>query len=188
MLVLVVGDAHIPHKANEIPGPIKKLLIPGKIQQVVSVGNISDPETLRLLQRITPQTHIISVPGCEDMIESECRTSQVFDCGGVRVGVVSSFEIIPQDDIDSLAAKARQLDVRLLLWGSCHQDMQKWANSYFLSPGSITGTAVNGCVGEGQLRTDPGFCLLDISDTECTVFMYNLHGSKVLVDKAELSM
>lgn len=188
MLVLVAGDGHIPYRASAIPEPLKKLLVPGKIQQVVSVGNISDAESKQILQRITPGKPIIAVPGSEDAIEGDSQTTQVFNVGKVRIGVVSSFEIIPQDDTDSLAAMARKLDVKILLWGSCHQDTQSWAGHYFITPGSITGVATMAELAEGQTKTEAGFCLLDINDAKCLVYMYKVQNGKLEVEKAELDV
>lgn len=188
MLVLVAGDGHIPYRASAIPELLKKLLVPGKIQQVVSVGNLSDPESKQLLQRITPSKPIIAVPGSEDTIDGNNQTTQVFNVGKVRIGVVSSFEIIPQDDTDSLAAMARKLDVQVLLWGSCHQDTQNWADHYFITPGSISGVATAAELAEGVTKTEAGFCLLDVNDAKCTVYMYKVQNGKLEVEKAELEV
>ena len=40
MLVLVLGDLHIPHRASALPGLFKKLLVPGRIQHILCTGNL----------------------------------------------------------------------------------------------------------------------------------------------------
>ena len=40
MLVLVLGDLHIPHRASALPAKFKKLLVPGRIQHILCTGNL----------------------------------------------------------------------------------------------------------------------------------------------------
>ena len=40
MLVLVLGDLHIPHRASSLPALFKKLLVPGRIQHILCTGNL----------------------------------------------------------------------------------------------------------------------------------------------------
>ena len=40
MLVLVLGDLHIPHRTNTLPAQFKKLLVPGRIQHILCTGNL----------------------------------------------------------------------------------------------------------------------------------------------------
>ncbi|AYO44416.1 Vacuolar protein sorting-associated protein 29 [Malassezia restricta CBS 7877] len=44
MLVLVIGDLNLPHKAINIPSKFRKLLVPGRIQQVICTGNLINDE------------------------------------------------------------------------------------------------------------------------------------------------
>lgn len=40
VLVLCIGDLHIPHRASDLPPKFKDLLQPGKIHQVLCPGNL----------------------------------------------------------------------------------------------------------------------------------------------------
>ena len=40
MLVLVLGDLHIPHRASALPAKFRKLLVPGRIQHILCTGNL----------------------------------------------------------------------------------------------------------------------------------------------------
>ena len=42
MLVLVLGDLHIPHRCASLPSKFKKLLVPGRIQHILCTGSVSD--------------------------------------------------------------------------------------------------------------------------------------------------
>ncbi|KAG6875667.1 hypothetical protein C0992_002899 [Termitomyces sp. T32_za158] len=59
VLVLVIGDLHIPHRTHDLPAKFKKLLVPGKIQQILCTGNICDKETYEYLKTISPDVHVV---------------------------------------------------------------------------------------------------------------------------------
>ncbi len=59
VLVLVIGDLHIPHRIHDLPLKFKKLLVPGKIQQILCTGNVCDKETFDYLRTISPDVHVV---------------------------------------------------------------------------------------------------------------------------------
>ena len=59
VLVLVIGDLHIPHRVHDLPAKFKKLLVPGKIQQILCTGNLCDRETYDYLRTVAPDVHIV---------------------------------------------------------------------------------------------------------------------------------
>jgi len=59
VLILVIGDLHIPSRSSSIPAKFKKLLVPGKIQQTICTGNITDRETYDFLRSVSPDIHIV---------------------------------------------------------------------------------------------------------------------------------
>lgn len=48
MLVLALGDLHIPHRAADLPAKFKSMLVPGKIQHVICTGNLCIKVSVRL--------------------------------------------------------------------------------------------------------------------------------------------
>ncbi|PKU78398.1 Vacuolar protein sorting-associated protein 29 [Dendrobium catenatum] len=40
VLVLALGDLHIPHRAADLPSKFKSMLVPGKIQHILCTGNL----------------------------------------------------------------------------------------------------------------------------------------------------
>ena len=40
MLILCIGDLHIPHRACDLPHQFKELLKPGKIHSILCTGNL----------------------------------------------------------------------------------------------------------------------------------------------------
>ncbi|KAL9831582.1 putative phosphodiesterase metallo-dependent phosphatase [Arabidopsis thaliana] len=40
VLVLALGDLHVPHRAADLPPKFKSMLVPGKIQHIICTGNL----------------------------------------------------------------------------------------------------------------------------------------------------
>jgi hypothetical protein len=59
MLVLVIGDCHIPHQAIGLPAKFRKLLVPGKIGRVLCLGNVCNRETWDQLRAICPDVWMV---------------------------------------------------------------------------------------------------------------------------------
>lgn len=58
-LVLVIGDLHIPHRSNGLPGKFRKLLVPGKIQHILCTGNLCAKDTFDYLKTIAADVHVV---------------------------------------------------------------------------------------------------------------------------------
>ncbi len=59
MLVLVLGDLHIPHRASALPAKFKKLLVPGRIQHILCTGNLVTRESFEYLKTLATDVHIV---------------------------------------------------------------------------------------------------------------------------------
>ena len=59
MLVLVVGDVHIPHRVHNIPAKFRKLLVPNKIQHILCTGNLCNKETYDYLKSLSSDVHVV---------------------------------------------------------------------------------------------------------------------------------
>lgn len=174
MLVLTVADAHIPERANEIPQEFQKLLIPGRISEILNAGNISEHVVDTYLAPVTSK--ITSVQGEFDAEGPLCKVLQI---GGMRIGIVSAFCIVPNDDPDALLTEARRIDVDILIWGGSHHlETFELGGKFFVNPGSITGAFTS--VSDTVL---PSFCLLDIRENVCVIYIYTLHDSGVKVER-----
>uniref|UniRef100_A0A8C0NS32 Vacuolar protein sorting-associated protein 29 n=1 Tax=Canis lupus familiaris TaxID=9615 RepID=A0A8C0NS32_CANLF len=46
ILVLVLGDLHIPYQCNSLPAKLTKLLVPGEIEHILCTGNLYFDENL----------------------------------------------------------------------------------------------------------------------------------------------
>ncbi|KAH3666435.1 hypothetical protein WICMUC_005703 [Wickerhamomyces mucosus] len=132
MLVLAIGDLHIPHRS------LKKLLTPGKISQVLCLGNVtSSPSTLEFLQNISPDFQLVKGEFDEN---TGLPLSLVITHGSLRIGFTNGYTVVPRNDPLSLLTLARQLNADVLIWGSSHKvEAYTLEGKFFINPGSATG-------------------------------------------------
>jgi vacuolar protein sorting-associated protein 29 len=84
VLVLVIGDLHIPHRIHDLPSKFKKLLVPGKIQQILCTGNVCDRETYDYLRTVAADVHVVRGDydevrslSCEDLMKFDRSTTSL---------------------------------------------------------------------------------------------------------------
>ncbi|KAI9022817.1 vacuolar protein sorting-associated protein 29-like protein [Phycomyces nitens] len=180
VLVLVIGDLHIPHRVHDLPTKFKKLLVPGKIQQIICTGNICDKETFDYLRTIAGD--IIVVKGDFDQ-NPAFPQSKVVVHGNMRVGVLHGHQVIPWGDTESLAITARQMEVDVLLTGHTHRfEAFEMNGKFFINPGSATG-AYSSC--PETVDPVPSFVLMDIQGSTVISYVYRLIDGEVNVEKLE---
>ncbi|ORZ19900.1 vacuolar protein sorting-associated protein 29-like protein [Absidia repens] len=180
VLVLVIGDLHIPHRAHDLPLKFKKLLVPGKIQQIICTGNICDKETLDYLKTIAGDITIVKGDFDEN---SKFPQAKLLTIGGIRVGVLHGHQVIPWGDIESLDNTARQMEADLLLSGHTHQfEATEFNGRYFINPGSATGAYSSS---PDNVDVVPSFVLMDIQGNSVVTYVYKLIDDEVKVEKLE---
>ncbi|EJD05436.1 Metallo-dependent phosphatase [Fomitiporia mediterranea MF3/22] len=179
VLVLVIGDLHIPHRIHDLPAKFKKLLVPGKIQQIICTGNVCDKETLDYLRSVAPDVHVVR----GDYDENPAFPFSVtLTHAPIRIGAIHGHQCIPAGDLDSLSAIARQMDVDVLISGHTHVfQATEYDNKFFLNPGTATGAWT------GSFTDDPppSFALMDVQGPVIVTYLYQLHEGEVRVEKIE---
>nr|CAN79040.1 hypothetical protein VITISV_007274 [Vitis vinifera] len=58
VLVLALGDLHIPDRAPDLPPKFKSMLVPGKIQHIICTGNLRIKEAHDYLKSLCSDIHI----------------------------------------------------------------------------------------------------------------------------------
>jgi len=171
-LVLVIGDLHIPDRALDIPAKFKKLLTPGKIGQILCLGNLTDKQTYEYLRSIAPDLKIVK--GRYDADATSLPISQVVTHGSLRVGFMEGFTVVAPKEADLLLAEANKMDVDVLCWGGTHKfDAYEYGDKFFVNPGSATGAFSTGWVADGD-EPIPSFCLMDVQGISLTLYVYQL--------------
>lgn len=171
-LVLAIGDLHIPDRAAAIPAKFRKLLAPGKIGQILCLGNLTDKETYDFLRSVAPDLQIVK--GEFDVEAPNLPLSKVVTHGSLRIGFTHGHTIIPQGDSDSLLIAARQMDVDVLVWGGTHRfEAYELEGKLFVNPGTATGAISSGWWAEGE-DPIPSFCLMDVQGSVLVLYVYQL--------------
>lgn len=116
----------------------KKLLVPGKISQVLCLGNAtSSPSSLEFLKVLSPDFQIVKGEFDDD---TTLPLSLVITHGSLRIGFTNGYAIVPRGDPLSLLTMARQMNVDVLIWGGTHKvEAYTLEGKFFVNPGSATG-------------------------------------------------
>ena len=101
-------QVRIPHRIHDLLSKLKKLLVPGKIQQILLTGNICKV-TYDYLQTISPDVHIVNGDYDESSFPSSVRVTVVHN--PIKIGVIHGHQSVPTGDLDSLSSIAKQMDV-----------------------------------------------------------------------------
>merc|ERR1712168_877901 len=178
MLVLVLGDLHIPHRSNSLPAKFKKLLVPGKIQHILCTGNLCTKESWDYMKTLASDVHVVRGDFDENMSYPE---QKVVTVGQFRIGLCHGHQIIPWGDTESLALVQRQLDVDILITGHTHKfEAFEHENKFYINPGSATGA-----YSPVDSDISASFVLLDIQQSTVVAYVYQLIGEDVKVERIE---
>ncbi|KAK5116648.1 hypothetical protein LTR62_007322 [Meristemomyces frigidus] len=197
-LVLVLGDLFIPDRAIDIPAKFKKLLTPGKIGQILCLGNLTSPSVYTFLKQLAPDLQLVkgdfdillTVPHQPQHVGAgqpqepvgfpiPTALSKVVTHGTLRIGFTHGDSIIPPGDPDALLIAARQMDVDVLCWGgTCKFEAYEMEGKFFINPGSATGAVswndeTLGVDGEEEGNT-PSFVLMDVQGDVLVLYVYQL--------------
>ncbi|KAG4953193.1 hypothetical protein JHK87_038787 [Glycine soja] len=200
VLVLALGDLHIPHRAPDLPAKFKSMLVPGKIQHIICTGNlcikVCNPvasgeamlkpggmllnfcEIRDYLKTLCPDLHITRGEYDE---ETKYLETKILTIGQFKLGLCHGHQVIPWGDLDSLAMLQRQLDVDILVTGHTHQfTAYKHEGGVVINPGSATGA-----YSSITYDVNPSFVLMDIDGLRVVVYVYELIDGEVKVDKID---
>ena len=180
-LVLVVGDMFVPQRSQDIEPQFKTILIPNKLQHVLSLGNIGSRESYDWLKSLSNDFH--SVKG--DFDEGDMPDKKVVTIGEFKIGMIHGHQVLPWGNSDSLSSIQRELDCDILLSGQTHQiNVKVLDNKLYINPGSISG-AFSNCVADPS----PSFVLMVLQGTEAIIYLYVLNDrtQKFDVNKIEFT-
>ncbi|KAF8328352.1 Metallo-dependent phosphatase-like protein [Cantharellus anzutake] len=179
VLVLLIGDLHIPYRTHDLPAKFKKLLLPGKIQQIICTGNICDKETYDYLRTIASEVHVVRGDYDED---PRFPLSLALSHPPLRIGAIHGHLNVPVGELDSLGAIARQMDVDVLVHGHTHKfETMEHQGRFFVNPGSATGA----WMGKSMETLIPSFALMDVQGPVVVTYVYRLIDNEVKVEKIE---
>jgi putative phosphoesterase len=169
MLILVIGDLHIPIRAHVIPAAFRESLTQNSgVSKIFCTGNLTSKDEIESLKELCPDIQIVRGEFDEDDIPDV--TQIVESIAGFRIALVSAYSIIPANDKDRLVAKARELSADILIFGGGHRAGVFEANgTFFVNPGSATGAF---CATAPNVL--PSFILINVQGSTAIAFTYTL--------------
>lgn len=181
MLVLVIGDFHIPHRSHGIPSKFRKLLVPNKMQHVICTGNLCTKETLDYLKSLASDVHVVR--GDFDDFSANYPDTKVITVGQFRIGLCHGYQIIPWGDAKRIDLVARQLDVDVMVTGNTFECKTfQIEDRFFVCPGTATGAF-------SPVKSDviPSFALLDVQGGTLVTYIYRLIDDQVKVERVQFT-
>jgi vacuolar protein sorting-associated protein 29 len=167
-LVLVVSDMFIPFRCSDIPEQFKNILIPNKIQHVLSLGNNGSRESYDWLRSLSNSFHAVKGDYDDNTNFPETKTLQI---GDFKIGLIHGHQVVPWGDLEALANVQRQLGCDILLSGHTHQNsVNVFDGSYFINPGSISGA-----FSPMLPASVPSFVLMVIQGDYAIIYLYELN-------------
>jgi vacuolar protein sorting-associated protein 29 len=194
VLVLCIGDMHVPHRATDLPPKFKKLLVPGKIQHVLCTGDLCVKEAYDYLRGLCPNpgnVHVVQGQydemggGVGGDVFPETKTVRV---GAFTIGLIHGHQVVPWGDVDALAAVQRKMNADVLVVG--HRGAfasHAVEDRLILFPGSATGVASFRETDTSEKDPNPSFVLMDVAGDALVAYVYELEDGEVKVDKIEHS-
>jgi len=197
MLVLVLGDLHIPYRAHNLPAKFKKLLVPGIIQHILCTGNLCTREAYDYLKTLASDVHVVkgdwdgglgsgdstgfTAGGQISGSVSGYPEQKVITIGQLKIAMCHGHQIVPWAEREALSLLSRQLDVDILVTGHSHKlAAYEYDGKYFINPGSATGA-----YSALESNVIPSFVLMDIQATNVVVYVYQLVNDEVKVERSE---
>uniref|UniRef100_A0A914BXH9 Vacuolar protein sorting-associated protein 29 n=1 Tax=Acrobeloides nanus TaxID=290746 RepID=A0A914BXH9_9BILA len=176
MLVLVIGDFHIPHRAHNLPAKFRKLLVPNKMQHVLCTGNLCTKETMDYLKSLASDVHCVRGDFDEGFNFPDVK---VISVGHFRIGLTHGHQFIPWGDLKAMELAARQMNVDVLVSGHTHAcKVYEKEGIFYVNPGSVTGAF--SVIEENVV---PSFALLDVQSDVIVAYLYRLVNNEVKVER-----
>ena len=176
VLVLVLGDAHIPHRASAIPPKFKELLIPNRLSAIICTGNLVAKEQIEYLRTLASEIHFVRGDFDENQNLPETKTCVI---NGWKIGICHGHQIVPWGDKEALGILQRQLDCQILVTGHTHEHQVSNADDkYFINPGSITGAW-----SPSSEEIIPTFMLMDLQESQISFYVYQLIDDQLKVQR-----
>lgn len=134
---VVVGDFHVPGRAQEIPKWIRDWIEAHKreIDGIFCTGDLTEYSILAYLNSIAPT---LCVRGNMDYLP--LRDFEIVDVGGKRILLIHGHQVRPRGDKEKLYALARAAGADILIHGHTHKyEVVRYKGILMVNPGTATG-------------------------------------------------
>ncbi|KAI8867776.1 Metallo-dependent phosphatase [Ramicandelaber brevisporus] len=171
VLVLLIGDLHIPHRAIDLPPKFRALLTPGKIQQILCTGNLIDRETLDYLRTVSNDIQLVK----GDFDDPYTLFSPSYHGQSLTSSTAGG--------AGGSVARQSGVDIVVVGGGDHRMFIKEHGGRLYINPGSPTGaySAIGGEPVEVSEDSEekyaekvPSFVLLDVQGPVVVIYKYKL--------------
>lgn len=172
MISLVMGDTHIPDRAEQVPNALEDAIRGYHFDYIFFTGDLTSKSVEEWLRSLGGSLYIVR--GNMDYLPY--RTSYVVELGEIRLGLIHGDQVHPRGNLAKLSDIARRLGANLLISGHTHYPvvaLSEMGDVLHLNPGSATG-AWGG--GGGSMR--PSLMIMGVQGTSVAVELIELEPFK----------
>lgn len=179
MKLAVLGDFHIPGRAEKIPEEFIEILKNKEFDKILCTGDLTD---ISVYDELCKFGDVECVLGNMDS-SLKFPNEKTFTFGKYIVGLVHGRGIHPRGDEEQLLEIANSLQVDILIHGHTHkQEIKRVQNKLLINPGSVTGVW-----GGGNADEIPGFVILELNE-KIEVRSFQLIGGKLEKNVEEFNL
>ncbi len=169
MYILLIGDTHIPDRAQWIPEKLLQIIENGKPWDiVVFTGDLTSREVLEWINSLGRETYVVK--GNMDYLP--LPRTQVFNVENYSIGIYHGDGIYPRGDTKGLTRIASKLNVDILFTGHTHSPFIKKGSigsKLLINPGSLTGVW-----GGGGGSMKPSMMVVELSGNGLDITQYEI--------------
>ncbi|MDD5023193.1 MAG: metallophosphoesterase [Candidatus ainarchaeum sp.] len=133
--LLLIGDLHIPERAEKIPDWIIELLKKEKFDLILCTGDLVYTSAVNELKKYAV---VKAVQGNMDFLS--LPEKEIVEIEGLKIGLIHGTQIHPRGNIEQLTAIAEEMNVDILVHGHTHKlKIEKLNGILLLNPGTATG-------------------------------------------------
>jgi len=175
MILLLIGDFHIPDRSPEILSEVWQEIQKFKFDVILCTGDLTDLKILDKLESLAPVKNVRgnmdSYYGLRDFLDY-----LVLNATNCKVGLIHGSGVHPRGNPEQLVKIAQKMEVDILISGHTHAQSALVHNKVLLlNPGSATG-----CWGGGPATGLPSFQVLEELDDEIKITNIYLKNKKFL--------
>ena len=174
MIILVIGDFHIPDREKKVPDELWEEIQSSKFDLILCTGDLTDPKLLDKLESIAP-TKIVN--GNMDYYFGlrNLPRSQLVSLSKSKIGLIHGNGIRPRGNPDQLSRIAHEMGVDVLISGHVHAlSIRVYNDILLLNPGSATGSW-----GGGPSNKIPSFSIIEEMDIKLKIISVFFKGKRL---------
>lgn len=167
--ILLIGDTHIPDRADEVPPRLLEVIENGKPWEiVVFTGDLVGRDVHRWVLGLGKRVYIVR--GNMDYLPLPKKA--VFEAEGYRIGVHHGDGVYPRGDTRGLTRIAEEMNADILFTGHTHSPFIKRGlkpSILLVNPGSLTGVW-----GGGGGSMKPSMMIIELTSNTLKIIHYEM--------------